>query len=294
MVTRIRSRKTLAALVLAALIPTAGLAQTPAPAAATPPEPDWTFTGNVGLFSQYVFRGISQTNEKPAVQGGFDLGHKSGFYVGTWASNISWVSDGYFSPPNPPPAPSASLEWDFYGGYKGSLPWDFGYDLGVLYYWYPGTYPAGFTNPDTTELYAALSWKWLSFKYSWERQQSFGLPDSRGSQVPRPHGFLQHDRQGQRSRSARSRSSAISGRSSTFSSPFINNSFFDYSDWKVGASAEILRADGRHLRHRDECRGCRAYTTSTARTSPRNQSSATSRRHSNAAGTSHVTQGRTP
>ena len=58
------------------------------------PEPDWTFTGNVGLYSQYVFRGISQTNEKPAVQGGFDLGHKSGFYAGTWASNISWISDG--------------------------------------------------------------------------------------------------------------------------------------------------------------------------------------------------------
>ncbi len=110
----------------------------PAPAAAPAPEPDWTFTGNVGLYSQYVFRGISQTNEKPALQGGFDLGHKSGLYAGTWASNISWLSDG--NPPSaPPPAPSASLEWDFYGGYKGSLPADFGYDLGVLYYWYPGT-----------------------------------------------------------------------------------------------------------------------------------------------------------
>src|SRR6266498_1225542 len=85
-------------------------------------------TGNVGLFSQYVFRGITQTNEKPAVQGGFDLGHKSGFYVGTWASNISWISDYT-------PGVSASLEWDFYGGYKGSLPADFGYDLGVLYYY---------------------------------------------------------------------------------------------------------------------------------------------------------------
>ena len=118
------------------------LAQTPAPAATPPaaepakPEPDWTFTSNIGLYSQYVFRGITQTDEKPAVQGGFDLGHKSGFYVGTWASNVSWISD--LVPP--PSSLSASMEWDFYGGYKGSLPADFGYDLGVLYYWYPGEY----------------------------------------------------------------------------------------------------------------------------------------------------------
>ena len=157
MAATIRIPKALAALALAALIPTAGLAQTPTP---TPPEPDWTFTGNVGFFSQYVFRGISQTNEKPAVQGGFDLGHKSGFYAGTWASNISWIGDFYIPPPGEPGV-SSSLEWDFYGGYKGSLPMDFGYDLGVLYYWYPGRYPAGFTTPNTTELYAALSWKWL-------------------------------------------------------------------------------------------------------------------------------------
>src|SRR5436190_22836171 len=137
MVATIPSPKMLAALAFAALLPTAGLAQTPTPAPSAP-EPDWTFTGNVGLFSQYVFRGISQTNEKPAVQGGFDLGHKSGFYAGTWASNISWISDGTSGNP-PGSTASASLEWDFYGGYKGSLPADFGYDLGALYYYYPGT-----------------------------------------------------------------------------------------------------------------------------------------------------------
>ena len=85
---------------------------TPATAAASAPEPDWTGTGNVGLFSQYVFRGLTQTNQKPAIQGGFDLAHKSGFYVGTWASNINWVSDAV----PPPNSVSASMEWDFYGG----------------------------------------------------------------------------------------------------------------------------------------------------------------------------------
>ena len=126
---------------IASLLPAAALAQTPA-AAAPAPEPEFTFTGNVGLYSQYVFRGISQTNEKPAVQGGFDLGHKSGFYVGTWASNdqldLRWLP-GHLAAASA----SSSMEWDFYGGYKGSLPADFGYDLGVLYYWYPGKYPSG-------------------------------------------------------------------------------------------------------------------------------------------------------
>ena len=156
-----------------------------APAAATPaaepakPEPDWTFTSNIGLFSQYVFRGITQTNEKPAVQGGFDLAHKSGFYVGTWASNISWISD-YVPPPR---RVSASLEWDFYGGYKGSLPADFGYDLGVLYYYYPGTYPVAAapsrTRPSSTP---RCRWKLLSLKYSYSaNNKTFGVPDSRGS-----------------------------------------------------------------------------------------------------------------
>ncbi len=169
---------------LTALFAGSALAQTtpPAPAAApapaaepAKPEPDFTFTGNLGIFSQYVFRGVSQTNEKPAVQGGFDVSHKSGLYAGTWLSNISWISDGA-------PDASASLEWDFYGGWKYDLPYDFQSDLGVLYYYYPGSYPAGFTTPNTTELYAALNWKMLQVKYSYSaNNQTFGLPDSRGS-----------------------------------------------------------------------------------------------------------------
>src|SRR5450830_659674 len=62
-----------------------------APAAA--PASPHTFTGNVGLVSQYVFRGLTQTNGGPAVQGGADYSHTSGFYAGTWLSNISWYTD---------------------------------------------------------------------------------------------------------------------------------------------------------------------------------------------------------
>jgi uncharacterized protein (TIGR02001 family) len=177
MIEKLGLRSSLAALALAATFAGSAWAQTPPPAAApaAAPEPDWTFTGNVGLYSQYVFRGISQTNEKPAIQGGFDLAHKSGFYVGTWASNISWLSDGN-------PDVSASIEWDFYGGYKWTLPQDFVADFGVLYYWYPGSYPSGYSpKPNTTELYAALNWKMLQAKYSYAVSDTFGFPNSDGS-----------------------------------------------------------------------------------------------------------------
>jgi uncharacterized protein (TIGR02001 family) len=153
------------ALALTALSSGTSLAQTPAaPAApaATPPTPEHTLTANVGLFSEYIFRGISQTGGKPAVQGGFDYAHSSGFYAGTWASNISWLEDfGQYN--------RSSLEWDFYGGYKNTFPGqdDWNYDLGVYGYIYPGKKNPGVHSADTWELYGAIGWKWASFKASY-------------------------------------------------------------------------------------------------------------------------------
>jgi uncharacterized protein (TIGR02001 family) len=214
----------LAATAFASLIAGASLAQT-APAKA---EPDYTITGNVGLFSQYVFRGISQTNEKPAIQGGFDFAHKSGIYLGTWASNISWVSDAV-------PAVSSSIEWDFYGGYKGSLPNDFGYDLGVLYYYYPGSYPTGFSpKPNTTELYAALSWKFVTLKYSYAVSDTFGFPNSDGSYYVELNASYDV---------AEKVSDAI-GKVTIYGhvgyQDYKNNGAYSYTDWKVGGAAEIV------------------------------------------------------
>ena len=151
------------------------LAQTPAPAAApapaAPPAPDSTLTANVGLFSQYGFRSISQTAGKPAVQGGFDWTHSSGFYLGTWASNISWLEDfGLYN--------RSSLEWDFYGGYKNTFPGseDWSYDVGLYYYYYPGQRISspGIYNANTFEMYGAIAWKWLSAKASYNFLNYFG------------------------------------------------------------------------------------------------------------------------
>jgi uncharacterized protein (TIGR02001 family) len=138
-----------------------------AQAAAAPATPEHTLTANAGLFSEYIFRGISQTAGKPALQGGFDYAHSSGFYLGTWASNASWLQDfGLYS--------RSSLEWDFYGGYKGSFADDFSYDVGLLYYYYPGTAYPGVTKADTFEGYVGVGWKWLSAKFSYNFKDYFG------------------------------------------------------------------------------------------------------------------------
>lgn len=153
----------------------AGIASaTPLTAAAQAPQSDWSLTGNVGLVSEYRYRGISQTNRKPALQGGFDVGHASGFYVGNWNSSISWLSDAGGG------AVSSQVEMDFYAGYKGEVA-GFGYDIGGLYYYYPGRYPGGFNDPDTGEIYGAVTFGPVTGKLSYSVTDLFGVVDSKGS-----------------------------------------------------------------------------------------------------------------
>jgi len=132
--------------------------------------PDLTVAYNVGLYSQYIFRGLTQTDRKPALQGGVDLTHSSGLYLGMWGSNISWLKDNY-NGNGPNYENGGNLEIDIYGGYRYSFgDTGFGIDVGALQYWYPGTLarPSGVRNPDanTTEVYAAINYKWLQFKFS--------------------------------------------------------------------------------------------------------------------------------
>ena len=148
------------------LISTAAMAQTKAP------EPDFTLSYNVGVVSDYRFRGIAQTSTDPALQAGVDFAHKSGFYLGAWGSNIRWIKD-YAG------ATDGSLEVDLYGGYKGEINKDFTYDLGVIGYQYPGNTAA--TNANTTELYGALSYGLVTAKYSRSVGNFIANPNSSGS-----------------------------------------------------------------------------------------------------------------
>ncbi len=174
-------RKTLiATAVLAALAASSTvMAEEAAPA-------EHTFTANVTLASEYIYRGIGQTNRKPALQGGFDYSHASGLYAGVWGSNVSWLSDGRSDV-------SSSLEIDLYGGYKNTFAGgDWNYDVGVLRYNYPGTYPSGYTKADTTELYGAIGWKWLTLKYSHVvSSHIFGFTGANGTDNTRGSGYLE-------------------------------------------------------------------------------------------------------
>jgi uncharacterized protein (TIGR02001 family) len=151
-------------MILAAALATSALpslAQTVAAA----PEPEYSITGNLGLFSDYRFRGISQTNKNAAIQGGFDFAMKNGFYLGNWNSNID--SAGFAG---------SNIEMDFYGGYKATFG-EFGVDVGVIYYYYPGSEP----TVDNTEIYVGGSWGPIAVKYYYAVSDFFSLPDSKGS-----------------------------------------------------------------------------------------------------------------
>ncbi len=133
------------------------------------PEPDYTLAFNVGATTDYRFRGISQSRLDPALFGGVDFAHKSGFYLGVWASSIKWIKDA---------GGNADAEIDIYGGYKGSAG-DIGYDVGLLRYQYPSHNLA--ISPNTTEVYGALTFGPVTAKYSHALTNTFGFANSKNS-----------------------------------------------------------------------------------------------------------------
>lgn len=181
-------------------------------------------TGSISLTSDYLFRGVSQTNQEPALQGGIEYAHDSGFYVGAWGSNISWLSDTVV----PGDDISSSLELDGYLGYRGKAGEIFSYDVGVLTYYYPGDYPGGFNSPNTTEItlggtLAPSETVSVGLKYSYSVTDLFGYADSDGS------GYLD------------------ANLNWTFQPGWTlnlhggkqwieNNTAFEYTDWKLGVT----------------------------------------------------------
>jgi len=199
--------------------------------AAPAPTPAYTLTANVGLTSEYVYRGITQTARNPAIQGGADFTHSSGLYLGTWGSNISWYSDAV-------PGSSVSMEWDLYGGYRNTIG-DIGYDVGVLQYYYPGRYPtlaAGAVKPNTTEVYGALSYKWLTGKVSYVVSNGlFGVDNADGSyyldlsaNVPIVDTWTLNAHVGEQKYTGTATTGAAS-----------NDSLYSYTDWKLGVTKDL-------------------------------------------------------
>jgi uncharacterized protein (TIGR02001 family) len=219
-------RKSLLSLaVLSALsVPTITMAEEAAPAAAAEPASPHAVAYNVGLYSQYIFRGLTQTREDPALQGGVDYAHASGFYAGAWGSNISWLSDA-------DAYKSSSLELDVYGGYANTIgETGISYNVGLLQYIYPGRKNPGFKKAETTEVYGGLTYGWLNGKVSAVVSDgAFGFDNADGTtyselnlNVPLPFG------------SGYTAIAHVGYQDFTGKTAGTSNSNYDYTDWKLG------------------------------------------------------------
>jgi uncharacterized protein (TIGR02001 family) len=105
-------------------------------------------TANLGATSNYLWRGLEQTNGDAAISGGVDFETNSGLYVGTWLSNASWQ-------------PGMTHELDLYGGYKGQFN-KLSYDVGYIYY----AYPDSDVDADFSEVFVSASYGVFTLAYS--------------------------------------------------------------------------------------------------------------------------------
>lgn len=104
-------------------------------------------SGDITFASDYAFRGISQTEEAPALQGGLSLADASGFYLSVWGSNVDFLAEG-------------TLELDVMLGWSGAINDDWSTDVGIMRYGYPN---AEIDGSNFYEIYGSLSYKDLTF-----------------------------------------------------------------------------------------------------------------------------------
>lgn len=134
-----------------------------------PAAPEVTY--NVGVVSQYRYRGISQTKGMPALQGGIDYANANGLYLGAWGSQIKWIEDLSTTS-------KGKTELDLYGGYKFK---DSGldYDVGFLRYQYIGNNVT--PNANTNEVYGAVTSGVHTLKISYAMTTLFGVDKTKGA-----------------------------------------------------------------------------------------------------------------
>ena len=128
-----------------------------------------SFSATMTGVSDYVFRGISQTQEDPTFQASVDYAHISGFYAGIWGSGVDFTPEDTL----PEDEDDADVEIDYYVGFGSDFNDTFGYDVSFVYYTYPGT--ADGVDYDYPELIGKLTgWGWLTFTlgYSWDEFNS--------------------------------------------------------------------------------------------------------------------------
>lgn len=116
-------------------------------------------TGNIGLTSNYIWRGVTQAADEAAISGGIDYAHDSGFYAGTWVSSIGSGAGGY--------------EHDLYAGY-GFKAGPVDLDAGYINY----RYPVGNANQDFSELYINGTFKMLRFGAAYTVDKDAAGPDN--------------------------------------------------------------------------------------------------------------------
>lgn len=199
-------KKTLTTIAAATLMATSGMAMA-----------EVELSGNVALTTDYVFRGITQTDNGPAIQGGFDAALSNGLYAGVWASNLDFGTD-------------ADIEIDYYAGFGGEFSDKLGYDVGVLFYTYPSSQAADAGDYDFTEVYGSLSYDFgpaaatLGLNYS---SDYFGGSDNAtyvyvDVEVPLANDFTVGLHYGDQSIDD----------NAAFGTP-------DYNDWKLGVSKSL-------------------------------------------------------
>jgi len=210
-------------------VPALSFADEVAPVVAPSAEaaPASPFAYNVGLYSQYIFRGLTQTANKPAIQGGVDYTNANGFYLGTWASNVSWLGDAALT--STTGYKNESLELDLYGGYRGAIK-DVAYDVGLLQYVYPGTPNAGVARAETTEVYGALTYKWVTAKLSVAvSDKVFGIVNAGGT-------YYADITANYPVTDTITVTAHVGRQEYTGSINGTNNDVNSYTDWKIGAS----------------------------------------------------------
>jgi uncharacterized protein (TIGR02001 family) len=230
-------------------------------AAADAPEVS-PITANVTVVNDYRYRGISQSNFKPAIQGGFDYAHESGFYIGNWNSSISWISDSYGQngsvggKGSSGAAVSAPIEMDFYAGYKKELIGEgFASDIGFLQYYYPTSgipnTNGATANPNTSEFYVAQNFTFGPLtgfaKVSYAVSTLFGTINSRGSYYPDltmnydtgVWGIALNGHVGYQYVAGTTLNGATSYVGNAYGNGTSNSSLYSYTDWKLGVTKDF-------------------------------------------------------